>query len=59
MKMPHTGCPRGKRVRVVLRDGQVMIDKFWERTNRQLIFGVPPEQTHVAIRDVKSFTICR
>jgi hypothetical protein len=59
MKMPHTGCPRGKRVRVVLRDGVSFIDKFWDRTHCDLIFGPPPNQRHVAIKAVKSFTIVR
>ena len=32
--MPHTGSYRGKRVRVVLRDGTVIYDRFIERTDK-------------------------
>ena len=32
--MPHTGSHKGKRVRVVLRDGTVIYDRFIERTDK-------------------------
>lgn len=34
MKMPHTGAPRGKWVRVKLKDGTVIIDRFHDRTDK-------------------------
>lgn len=36
--MPHTACYRGKRVRVKLRDGEVFVDKFHDRTDKFVIF---------------------
>lgn len=37
MKTPHTSCKKGKTVRVVLRSGVVLIDKFVERTGKFVI----------------------
>ena len=34
---PHTHFPRGRRVRVVLRDGTVIVGKFMERTSRHIV----------------------
>lgn len=59
MGAPHTGAPRGKRVRVVLRDGTVFIDKFWERDHRHVYFGTPPDLRKVARSEMKSMTIVR
>lgn len=33
----HMGCPRGHRVRIVLRSGQVVEDRFEERTDRWVL----------------------
>jgi len=37
MKVPHTACHRGKRVKVILRDGTEIIDYFEERTNKWIV----------------------
>lgn len=37
-RMPHTACYRGKRVRVKLRDGEVFVDKFHDRTDKFVTF---------------------
>lgn len=37
MILGHTGCHRGKKVRVKLRDGRIIIDKFYERTKNAII----------------------
>jgi hypothetical protein len=56
---PHTGAPRGKRVRVVLRDGTVFIEKFWSRDHRYVYFGIPPDLKKVGRVTIKSLTIVR
>jgi hypothetical protein len=33
-RSPHTGTYKGKRVKVILRDGTRIIDKFLRRTDR-------------------------
>jgi hypothetical protein len=55
LRAPHTSAPKGKRVRVVLRNGEVFVDKFVERTARHVVF----ETRAVRTRDLKSFTITR
>ena len=37
MKSPHTHFKRGKRLRIVLRDGTVLVRRFYERSSRDLI----------------------
>lgn len=37
MKMPHTRCCRNKRVRVRLRDGTIIDDRFHERAARWIV----------------------
>lgn len=37
---PHTSTRKGKRVRVVLKDGMVFVDKFVEATNKYSFFEV-------------------
>lgn len=53
MKTPHTSVRRGKRVRVVMKDGLLFIDKFLENTKRFVIF----ENHEVRKGDIKSFGI--
>jgi hypothetical protein len=53
--MPHTHAPRGKRIRVVLKDGSVFVDKFIERRAHDVVFA---ERT-VRAGLIKSFTIWR
>jgi hypothetical protein len=37
LRTPHTTVRRGKKVRVKLRDGTLIIDKFVERTGKFVI----------------------
>lgn len=53
MKAPHTTFYRGKRVRIVLRNGQVIIDRFVERTGHYVVF----ENNRLRGRDIRSATI--
>lgn len=55
MKTPHTSCARGTRVRVVLRNGDVIIAKFLERTGKFLVL----EGYRLRGGDVKTFGINR
>lgn len=53
--MPHTHAPRGKRIRVVLKDGSEFVDKFIERRSHDIVFA---ERT-IAVALIRSFTIWR
>lgn len=55
MKTPHTSCMRGKRVRIVLRDGTVLRGKFLERTHLHVVL----EGFRVRAREIKAFSIAR
>lgn len=37
MRVPHTACHRGKRVKIILKDGTQIIDYFQERTDKFVI----------------------
>lgn len=56
MRTPHTSCPRGKRVRVVLKDGTEFVDKFMEHTAGHLVIFAAHQ---VRQGDIKIFTILR
>lgn len=56
MRTPHTACRRGKRVRVVLLDGEVFIDKFRENTGKFVHFESHPK---VIKGQIKAFTIVK
>jgi hypothetical protein len=56
MRSPHTSCPRGKRVRIVMRSGEIIIDKFVDRTSR---FIVLEEYGRLASGSVCSFAILK
>ena len=55
MKAPHTSAPRGKRLRIVMRDGTIIVDHFIERTGQFVV----TEHHRLRGRDIKSFTIQR
>lgn len=55
MKTPHTSCMRGTRVRVVLRDGSVIIDRFVERTGKFIVLA----GHRLRGGEVKAFSIYR
>lgn len=54
MRTPHTQTHRGKAVRVVLRDGTVLVDKFDYRTHR---FVFLLKAGRIPKCEIKSFTI--
>lgn len=54
MKMPHTGCWEGKRVKVKLKDGTTFIDKYAGANSRYRFFK---EQGRILAADIKSFVI--
>lgn len=37
--MPHTSAPRGKRIYVVLKNGETFVDKFIERRPHHIVFA--------------------
>lgn len=49
-KFPHTHFARGKRIKIVLRDGTIIIDKFVERRERFII----TENHRVSTKGLKS-----
>ena len=53
MGMPHTGCWPGKRVRVVLKSGRVIISRFKERTKTHVIL----EEGRYHKADIRAFAI--
>lgn len=53
MKTPHSCCRRGKRIRLVLRSGAIIVSKFIERTGKFVIL----ESGRYEMCDIKSFTI--
>ena len=53
-KTPHTATHKGKRVRVVLMDGTSFIDRFWDRTKKEVQFK---ERGWISKLQIKSFTI--
>lgn len=56
MRTPHTGTNRGKKVRVVLRDGTKIDDKFVDRTNKWVVL----EKTgRVMKSDIRSFFVLK
>lgn len=55
MKTPHTSCPRGQRVRVELRDGTEIYDKFRERTGKWVIL----DNHKLKPGHIKAFTIIK
>lgn len=52
MTFPHTNYPKGKRVRIVLRDGSVIIDKYIEKTGKFII----TENHRLRGRDIKAMS---
>lgn len=56
MRLPHTSCYRGKKVKVVLKNGQEIIDHFRERTDRWIVLR---RSGRVMKSDVKAFFIIK
>lgn len=60
MRTPHTSTRKGKRVRIVMKNGVILIGKFKERTGKYVLIGVSKiSGGNLKIRagDIKSFTI--
>lgn len=55
MRGPHTSTRRGTRVRIVLKDGRVIVDKFIEKKGR----FIQLKNETIRTGDVKSFSIYR
>lgn len=53
---PHTSVRKGKRVRIVLRDGTEIIEKFEESTDRYVFLQ---NGQKIAKADIRSFGIFR
>lgn len=53
---PHTACRRGKRVRVVLTTGETFVDRFWDRTNKDVQFK---DRGWIPKFWIKAFTIVK
>ena len=51
---PHTATHKGKRVMVVLTDGTVFVDRFWDRTKKEVQFK---ERGWINKTLIKSFKI--
>lgn len=49
-KIPHTRVAKGKRVRVVLRDEEVIIGKFIESNDRSILVEGHPRVTKDLVR---------
>lgn len=56
MKTPHTAAWRGKRIKVVLRDGTTFVDKFIERTMSHVFFE---EHGRFKKSDIRAFIIIK
>ena len=54
-RAPHTSCRRGKWVRLALRDGRVVVDKFVERTPKFIVL----ESHRFTVDQIKTFGIMR
>lgn len=53
-RLPHTACGRGKRVKIILRDGTELVDRFLDRTDRWVLLK---ERGRVDKRDIRAFFI--
>lgn len=53
-KCPHTSCRKGTTVRIVLRTGEVIIDKFIDRTGK---FVILEKYGRIKPSEIKSFGI--
>lgn len=54
MRTPHTGCHRGKRVKVIKRDGSIIFDVFVDRTDRHIVLKNSGKLNKI---DIRSFQI--
>jgi hypothetical protein len=59
MKCPHTSFPRGKRIRVVFRNGEVIVAKFLEKRSRGMAVEIAGQDLEIPHHLIKSATIYR
>lgn len=57
MKFPHTHFTRGTRLRIVLRDGTVLVRKFRDRLARSIVVTDGDTEHKIQTRQLKSVTI--
>jgi hypothetical protein len=55
MRVPHTATRRGKRVKIILRNGSELVGKFLDRTDR----WVELDTGRVMKSDIRSFIIIK
>ena len=55
MRTPHSSCPRGKRVRIVLANGNEFTERFIERTPKFIV----TEGHRLTVDQVRSFSIAK
>lgn len=54
MRTPHTACRKGKKVKIILRDGAQIIDHFEERTDRWVVLR---KEGRIMKADIRAFMI--
>lgn len=53
MRTPHSSCRKGKRVRIILRNGNQIIDKFKDKKSNRIIL----DSGEINIADIRAFSI--
>jgi hypothetical protein len=56
MRIPHTATHRGKRVKIVLRDGTEIVDRFIDRTDKWVVLK---ENGRVNKSDIRAFIVIK
>jgi hypothetical protein len=58
MRTPHTSTYKGKRVSIKLRDGGLVIGKFYDKKHNTVELGENKfDKEQIPIRNIKSFKI--
>lgn len=57
MKFPHTHFSRGKRLRIVLRDGSVLFGKFYERHATSMEVSTDGGNIRIPTKSLRNVTI--
>lgn len=55
MRTPHLSCRQGKKIKMQLRNGETIIDRFKEKKGRYIIF----ENHKIPKSNIKNFTIIK
>lgn len=56
MRIPHTSCHRGKRVKVVLKNGTEVIGRFENRTDKWIVLK---DVGRINKADIRAFIILK